>query len=114
MVSEQDLFMSDLTFLIQFARSRLNLQVTGGELFRSLEQEEQYIKEGKSSLKDPAHNLHTQRLAIDLNFFKDGQQLLTKEELQPVGAYWESLDTKNHWGGSWSSFLDLAHFERRP
>jgi hypothetical protein len=33
--------------------------------------------------------------------------------LKPVGEFWESLDTKNSWGGNWNSFKDVPHFERR-
>lgn len=112
LLADQDQFLSDVAFLIQHVRSRLDMQVSGGELYRSLEQEQAYIDSGKSSLKDPSHNYHTKRLAIDLNFFKDGHQLITKSALQSVGDYWESLSPENKWGGNWSSFLDLAHFER--
>ena len=33
--------------------------------------------------------------------------------LRPFGDYWESLNPKNSWGGSWASFKDVPHFERR-
>ena len=29
-----------------------------------------------------------------------------------LGKYWESLDEKNTWGGSWTTFKDAPHFER--
>lgn len=112
LVDEQDQFLQDIALLIQFCRVRLGWKVTGGELYRTIEQEQRYIDEGKSQLKDPTHNYHTKRLAIDLNFFKNSMQLITKKELQPAGDYWEALHSQNRWGGNWQTFLDLAHFER--
>jgi hypothetical protein len=50
-------------------------------------------------------SLHRQRLAIDLNLFKDGAYLTTTEAHQPIGVYWESL------GGTWGGrFEDGNHY----
>jgi hypothetical protein len=38
---------------------------------------------------------HKQRLAIDLNLFKDGKFLQSSEDHRPLGEFWESM------GGSW-------------
>lgn len=50
-------------------------------------------------------SLHYNRLAIDLNLFKDGQYLQTTEAHQPLGDYWESI------GGTWGGrFNDGNHY----
>ena len=48
---------------------------------------------------------HKQRLAIDLNLFKDGKFLETTEDHRPLGEWWESI------GGSWGGrFNDANHY----
>lgn len=42
-----------------------------------------------------ANSFHKQRLAIDLNLFKDGQYLEGTEAHKPLGEWWESQ------GGTW-------------
>lgn len=76
-----------------------------------------YFDQGKTlTMKSP----HRDRLAIDLNFFKPATFELTylKKDIQQFGDYWESLDTKNRWGGNFkdakgTSFEDTPHFERK-
>ena len=115
LVREQDLFMGDLARLVEWVRSR-GLVVTGGELWRTKDQQQIYFRVGKSRTMA---SRHCDRLAVDLNIFKvrpeDGLPVLTyeKADLQEVGDYWESLDEKNSWGGNWAGFLDTSHFERR-
>lgn len=41
------------------------------------------------------NSLHIIRLAIDLNFFKNGTWLKSTDQLLPIGLKWESM------GGSW-------------
>lgn len=41
------------------------------------------------------NSAHKQKLAIDLNLFKDGEYLTSTEDHRPLGEYWESI------GGSW-------------
>lgn len=43
---------------------------------------------------------HKQRLAIDLNLFKNGQYLTKTDDHRPLGEYWESL------GGCWGGRFD--------
>jgi len=38
---------------------------------------------------------HKERLAIDLNLFKDGRYLTRTEDHRPLGEYWKSI------GGTW-------------
>lgn len=109
LVAEQAAFLLDACKLIQKA-SELGFTVTGGELARTVEQQEIYMKTGKT--KTMASN-HLKRCAIDLNFFKDGKLVYDIPTLKPVGDYWESLSPQNSWGGNWAVFKDVPHFERR-
>jgi hypothetical protein len=50
-------------------------------------------------------SLHCQRLAIDLNLFKNGRYLTSTKAHTPLGEYWESI------GGSWGGrFNDGNHY----
>jgi hypothetical protein len=109
-VAEQAKFLQDAAKLIQKA-AELGFAVTGGELYRTPEQQQIHVKAGRS--KTMASN-HLRRCAIDLNFFLDGKLTYDVELLRPLGEYWRSLDPKNDWGGFWRSFKDVPHFERRP
>jgi hypothetical protein len=105
---EQAAFLLDACKLIEYA-TQVGWTVTGGELYRTPEQQEIYLKTGRS--KTMASN-HLKRCAIDLNFFKDGKLVWDKTQLAPIGAYWESLHPKNRWGGNFKSLVDVPHFER--
>jgi hypothetical protein len=108
LVTEQWEFLKDVAKLIQFAESK-NVVLTGGELFRTQEQQDIYLKNGKSKT---ANSQHMKRLAIDFNFFFHGELTYDIPDLQFLGEYWESLNTKNRWGGNFKSFKDAPHFER--
>jgi peptidoglycan L-alanyl-D-glutamate endopeptidase CwlK len=109
LVVQQAQFLMDVCKLVVFA-TKQGFVVTGGELFRTPEQQEIYVKTGRSKTMN---SYHLKRCAVDLNFFKDGKLIYDIKALAPVGAYWESLNTKNSWGGNWKSFKDVPHFERR-
>lgn len=115
LVTEQHLFLLDVAKLIVEAE-RLSFIVTGGELYRTADQQAIYIKTGRSKTMN---SKHLQRLAIDLNFFINdptGSLQLTYDiqKLKPLGDFWEQLSPgKNSWGGNWNSFKDVPHFERR-
>jgi peptidoglycan L-alanyl-D-glutamate endopeptidase CwlK len=109
LVQEQQLFLLDACRLIAFA-TKQGFVITGGELYRTTEQQEIYVKTGRSKTMN---SNHLKRCAIDLNFFKEGKLVYDKKVLQPIGDYWESLNKKNSWGGNWNSFKDVPHFERR-
>lgn len=60
---------------------------------------------GEKKSYSSANSLHKERLAIDLNLFKDGRFLTQSEDHRPLGEYWESL------GGSWGGrFEDGNHY----
>lgn len=46
-----------------------------------------------------AGSFHYQRLAIDLNLFKNGEWLSNTSDHKFLGAYWESIG--GSWGGRW-------------
>ncbi|MBN1481587.1 hypothetical protein EH223_04420 [candidate division KSB1 bacterium] len=114
LVKEQSIFLLHVSELIKKA-AELGYVVSGGELYRTSEQQALHVKNGRSTTMN---SQHLKRLAIDLNFFvenPDGSLKLTYdvEDLRPLGDYWESLDAANRWGGNWTSFKDTPHFERR-
>lgn len=106
--AEQAAFLLDVCKLVPFATD-LGFVVTGGELMRTPYQQEEYVRRGLSRTLD---SYHLQKLAIDLNFLKYGLLVHTRQELLPVGKYWESLSPQNYWGGNFKGFPDLGHFER--
>ena len=105
---EQAAFLLDACKLIEYATQR-GWTVTGGELFRTQAQQEIYFKEGKTKTMQ---SNHMRRLAIDLNFLREGKPVWDKATLQELGSFWESLHPKNRWGGNFKSLPDVPHFER--
>lgn len=108
LVAEQAAFLLDMGKLVQYATEQ-GWTVTGGELYRTVEQQQIHFKAGRSKTMN---SIHLKRCAIDLNFFKGGQLVWDKTQLAPIGAYWESLHPKNRWGGNFKSLVDVPHFER--
>jgi len=105
-------FLQDVASLILKSKA-MGFKITGGELFRTREQQQIYLSQGKSKIMN---SYHLKRLAIDLNFFtknENGNWRLTyrKEAIQEMGDYWESLNSQNKWGGNWR-FKDTNHFQR--
>lgn len=108
LVTEQWKFLQDVASLIKKA-GELGIVLTGGELFRTAEQQAIYLNTGKTKA---AYSQHQKRLAVDFNFFIDGGLTYDKEAIQPLGDYWESLSPANRWGGNFKFILDTPHFER--
>ena len=124
LVDEQDAFLTDVAKLL-IESSRLGFKRTSGELLRTQEQQDIYLH-SKPPKTQVAHSQHQDKLAIDLNFFKDDIYInglsanKAIEILKPLGIFWESLNLKNRWGGNfdrdWNkidNFKDVPHFERR-
>ena len=107
-VRDQAAFLLDLCKLIEYATAR-GFVVTGGELYRTPEQQQIYVKTGRSRTMN---SLHLQRRAVDLNFFKDGKLVYDKAVLAPLGLFWESLHPLNSWGGNGVKLVDVPHFSR--
>lgn len=112
---EQEAFVKDVLKLVDMA-IRDGYGVRFGEVERTVEQQKLYIQAGRSKTMN---SMHLKRCAIDLILILDGK-VATREQIRPLGDYWESLDSKNRWGGNWrglvdagkSSFVDAPHFER--
>lgn len=97
---KQSRFALMVASLIQQA-SVLGYEVTLAEAYRSPEEAERLAKLGKGI----RNSLHTQRLAIDLNLFRDGKYLSSTESHRPLGEWWESQ------GGTWGGrFGDGNHY----
>ncbi|MEY0150118.1 M15 family metallopeptidase [Providencia rettgeri] len=76
-------------------------RLTFGEAYRTPEQAAANAKSGKGI----KNSLHTQRLAVDYNLFKNGVWLTKSTDHQPLGEYWESI------GGTWGGrFNDGNHY----
>lgn len=104
---EQSAFVRDVVKLLAHAISS-GYDVTFGEALRTPEQQRFYVQAGRSQTMQ---SNHLRKCAIDLNFFRNGELTYDTPDL---GAFWESLNPKNSWGGNWKSFKDKPHFERRP
>ena len=102
---KQSKFAQMVARLIQWAFEN-GFEVTLGEAFRTDEQQEKYLKNGKSTVK---RSKHQDRLAIDLNLFIDGKYQVSSEAYRPLGEAWK--DMGGVWGGDWKSFPDGNHFE---
>lgn len=103
-------FLKDVALLIAYI-DREGCSASGGELQRTLEQQQMYVNTGKSQTLKSSH---IQKLAIDLFIFSpSGQWVQDKKTLQRFGDFWESLDPEYEWGGNWKSFLDTPHFGRK-
>lgn len=108
LVDEQWEFLKDVAKLITFAEEQ-DVQLTAGEVYRTHYQQKHYISTGRSQTMK---SMHLKRLAIDVNLFVDGNLTWEHEAYKPLGDYWESLNSKNKWGGNWRSFKDVPHFQR--
>ncbi len=97
---KQSKFTEMVASLIITAR-HLGYELTFGEAHRPPETAKLYKQQGRGS----ARSLHTQRLAIDLNLFRDGKYLSSTKAHTPLGEYWESI------GGTWGGrFKDGNHY----
>lgn len=107
---QQASFLLDVGKLIQRATD-MGFIVTGGELWRSPEQQQIYVRTGRSKTMQ---SRHLERMAVDLNFFTiDGNTLVYDASvLAPIGLFWESLHPLNSWGGNGTSIKDVPHFSR--
>ncbi|HSC81876.1 MAG TPA: glycoside hydrolase family 19 protein [Chitinolyticbacter sp.] len=111
---DQAVFLQHVAELIRKA-PELGLTLTGDELYHTPEQQALNVK---SSHSQSMNSQHAKRLAIDLNFFEttpdDKLNLIQDSDaVRQLGAFWESLDTANRWGGNGQSAKDTSHFERR-
>ena len=99
---KQQKFVLLICSLIEWA-DKVGYKVTFGEAYRTPEQAALNAEKGTGI----SNSLHTIRLAIDLNLFKNGVYLTATEDYQLAGEYWEGLDPECAWGGR---FNDGNHF----
>ena len=82
----------------------LGYEVTLGDAFRDPRVHGDLgIKKGYGYAK----SAHKQKLAIDLNLFKDGVYLPNTEDHKELGEFWESIHELARWGGR---FNDGNHY----
>lgn len=94
---KQSLFIRLLAELIDFAYEE-GYELTGGELWRSSFEAKRLADSG-IGIKN---SLHCDRLAIDLNLFKNGKFLPNTDDHLILGMFWESLHPDCRWGGHFS------------
>jgi len=102
---KQRIFTRNVALLIQFAYT-VGYELTFAEAYRTPEQAALNARKG-TGIKN---SLHTQRLAVDLNLFKNGKYLTSSKSHQRLGEFWETLHPLNRWGGR---FNDGNHYEMR-
>jgi len=90
--------------LIDFAYAQ-GFELTAGELYRTPEQAALNAKKGSGI----GNSLHTQRLAVDLQLFKDGVYLTAPDAYKFLGDFWKTLDPDCAFGGDFKS-VDADHF----
>ena len=69
LMTEQAAFLLDVCKLVQYATQQ-GFVVTAGEMYRTPEQQEVYVKTGRSQTMN---SLHLTRRAVDFNFFQIGR-----------------------------------------
>lgn len=103
---KQSLFVKLVAQLIQKA-TEMGYELTFGEAYRTPEQAILNAKAGKGI----KNSVHCDRLAIDLNLFKDGRFLGSTEDHRKLGEWWEKLNPDCRWGGR---FEDGNHYSLTP
>jgi hypothetical protein len=101
----QEAFSKDVTKLLLKA-FELGYEARLGELQRTVEQQEIYVKTNRSKTMN---SMHLKKCAIDIFFVQDGKLAYPAE----LGNYWESLNSLNKAGMFWKTFKDAPHYERR-
>lgn len=76
----------------------LGFETTLGETYRSPEEAARLAKLG-IGIKN---SLHTKKLAIDINLFRDGRYLSSTAAHRPLGEWWERQHELARWGGRFS------------
>lgn len=101
----QQRFLPLVAKLIDYAYTQ-GYTLTAGEMYRSPEQAALNAQHGTGI----ANSLHTLRLAVDLQLFKDGLYLTDAAAYAPLGAFWKTLDPDCAWGGDFTKLVDADHF----
>lgn len=121
----QRVFTLNISKLIEFSYS-IGIELTFGEAYRTFSQQLLHYfgytvgRDGDGGLELikikrkswTIFSKHLDRLAVDFNFFIDGELTYDAPELDQLGRYWESLDENNKWGGFWRK-RDAPHFQMK-
>jgi len=121
---KQQIFTKNIAFLMLFAHY-YGIDLTFGEAYRTRSQillnyfGFKIVRGGVLGLKlvksrklsKTLRSLHADRMAIDFNFFIDGELTYDYNKIKPLGEYWEGLDPNNKWGGNFNGFRDAPHFQ---
>lgn len=105
---KQSRFALGVALLIQKA-DELGYAVTFGEAWRTPEQAKWNAERGAGTMT----SLHIERLAIDLNLFKDGRYITDGEGHTELGAWWKLLGQDHRWGGDFVK-KDFNHYSITP
>lgn len=107
---KQSLFVVLVGRLIQYA-TELGYELTFGEAYRSPEEAKRLAKLGLGI----ENSLHTTKLAIDLNLFRDGKYLSSTEAHRKLGEWWERQHELCEWGGRYGdgNHYSLTHGGRK-
>lgn len=102
---QQRVFTRLVAKLINYAYDT-GYELSLGEAYRTPEQA--IINAGKGV--GIMNSLHTKRLAIDLNLFRQGIYLQDTDNHQKLGTYWKSLHPLCRWGGDFRPRPDGNHY----
>jgi hypothetical protein len=102
---KQSRFVRSVALLIQYAYA-MGYELTFGEAWRTQAQANANAAAGTGI----SNSLHIDRLAIDLNLFKDGIYLADSASHKPLGEFWKSLGPDHCWGGDFKPSPDGNHY----
>jgi len=102
---KQRVFTQNIGKLIEWAYAA-GYQLTFGDAYRDPRLAALNAQQGKGI----TNSLHSRRLAVDFNLFKDGTYLPQSEDYRPLGEFWKTLDPLNRWGGDFRPLSDGNHF----
>jgi hypothetical protein len=105
---KQSRFAISVALLIQKA-DELGYDITFGEAWRTPEQAKRNAEMGIGT----STSLHIERLAIDLNLFKDGRYITDGEGHAELGAWWKRMGPDYRWGGDFTK-KDFNHYAISP
>jgi hypothetical protein len=91
---KQSRFARSVPLLLQYVYAR-GYEATLGEAWRTQAQAQANAASGAGI----SNSLHIERLAIDINLFKDGIYLSDSASHKPFGEFWKSLGDDYCWGG---------------
>lgn len=105
----QEHFAQDVARLILKA-AELGYGVTLGDAYRTPEQAAANAIVGTGI----RNSLHCERLAIDINLFKDGVYITDSRGHVELGAWWKALGPDHRWGGDFVTRKDFNHYSISP